>query len=166
MKRLILITILILITTNLVFAEINEKYSFKGFPYHGLSFKDRPAFEFNNSEIKGSCFYQEWTEGDATVVKDIFPAGMTGVIFDRCNLVNIYVDETKNTILPNCSTEKIQVQNDWADWIVDDSLKPVEPTSKEQWLEAGVSIDPKDIPVTKMTQEEHDAFKNLLNFIN
>lgn len=147
----------------LCFAQpINEKYSNKSFPYHGLSFKDRPASEFNNTIIRGSCFYQE---GEPN--QDIFPDGMTGVYFTGCNLNNIYVDETQNTIdktsINRCLTRKIKVQNDWDDWILDDQLKPIEPMDKEQRLKKGISIDPKDIPIKKFTEEERDAFENLFN---
>jgi len=148
----------------------NVKYSNKGFPYHDVSFKDIPAKEFNNTIIRGSCFYQEWVAGDTQVIKDIFPDGMTGVVFDGCNLDNIYVDETKNTIIKDgitrCNNRKIKVQNDWEDWILDSELYGKEPMNKEQRIAAGVSILPKDIPAKKFTQEERNAFENLLNSVD
>lgn len=145
----------------------NKKYSNQGYPYHDVSFKHIDPKEFNNTIIRGSCFYQEWVEGDTEVVKDIFPDGMEGVVFDGCNLDNIYVDETKNIIIKDvvtrCLHRKLQIQNDWECWILDDTLKPIEPMDKENRLKAGVTIDPKDIPSKKFTQEERDAFENLLN---
>ena len=140
----------------------NKKYSGKGFPYHGLSFKSIQASEFNNTEIYASVFYQEWVEGDTKVMKDIFPAGMTGVVFFNCNLDNVYVDETNNTINGG-SHRKIKVQNDWEDWELDNSLKPSEPLNKKERLRAGVSIDPLDLPSKKFTQEEREVFDNNLN---
>ena len=139
------------------FAEINEKYSYQAYPYHGLSFKDRPAAEFNNTTIIGSCFYQEWVEGDAEVVKDIFPDGITGVTFENCNLDNVFIP-AGNTVKGG-TNNKIKVQNDWADWKLNDSLEPVEPVNKDYWIKAGVSIDPADIPEEKLTEEEREAFE-------
>jgi len=40
----------------------NTKYSFKDFL--NKNFKDIPVEEFNNTEIIGSCFYQECLEDD------------------------------------------------------------------------------------------------------
>lgn len=164
MKYLPLFLVLV---TSLCFAEtVNKKYSNKAFPYHGLSFKDRPVSEFNNTIIRGSCFHQECREGEE-VVKDIFPDGMVGVVFDGCNLDNIYVDETKNIVIKDtvtrCLHRKLQVQNDGETWILDTDLKPIEPMNKEQRLKAGVSINPKDIPKEKFTNGERDAFENSLN---
>lgn len=138
---------------------INKKYSFADFTHQ--SFKDISVSEFNNTVIKGSCFYQEAKENDTEVLKDIFPDGMTGVIFQRCNLDNVLIP-LGNTVESNCTNRKIKIQNDWQDWILDSSLDPVEPMNKNQWLRKGVSIDPKDIPAEKMTQEEHQIFKDLL----
>jgi len=145
----------------------NVKYSNQGFPYHDVSFKDIDPKEFNNTIIRGSCFYQEWVEGE--VAKDIFPDGMTGVVFDGCNLDNIYVDEIKNTIIKDtitrCNNRKIKVQNDWEDWELNVDLTPKEPLNKEQRLKAGVSIDPKGIPEKKFTKEERENFEKTLNNI-
>lgn len=149
--------LLLIFVTTFAFGEtINEKYSYKAFPYHGLSFKDRPASEFNNTTIRRSCFYQEWAEGDTEIIKDIFPLGMVGVIFEECNLDNVLIplgNTNKNSI-----NKKIKAQNDLEDWVLDNSLKPKEPMNKEQRLKAGVSIDPKDIPSKKFTKEEKYAF--------
>lgn len=129
---------------------VNDKYSFKGFAHHGLSFKDRPASDFNNTCIKGSSFYQEWVEGDTEIIKDIFPDGMTGVEFVRCNMDNIEV-KIGNTVDATSSRNKIKVQNDLEDWKLDSSLKALEPMDKDRFIEEGKSIDPKDIPSEKIT---------------
>jgi len=47
---------------------------------------------------------------------------------------------------------KIKVQNDLMDWILDDNLKPVEPTKKRRYIELDISIDPAHIPTPKMLE--------------
>ena len=136
---------------------INEKYSYKAYSYHGLSFKNRPASEFNNTTIKGSCFYQDWKEGES-VVKDIFPDGMVGVEFKNCNIDNLFIP-VGNTVVGG-TNKKIKEQNDKEDWVLNDSLEPVEPITKEIRLKAKVpmNIDPKKLPKKKFTKGEKDEF--------
>jgi hypothetical protein len=122
---------------------INQKYSFKD--YMNRSFTSVSALEFSNTEIKGSCFYQE---GDA---KEIFPTGMTGVTFIRCNLDNVVVP-VGNTIDKTCINRKIKVQNDLEDWLLNTDNTPKEPMRKAEYIRLGISIDPADIPVTKVTE--------------
>lgn len=161
--------ILILVCSVVLAQPINEKYSYKAFPYYGVSFKDRPASEFNNTTIRGTMFYQAWREGEE-VVKDIFPDGMKGVVFERCNLDNVYIPD--GNILrddpPHFNTHlKIQMQNDREDWILDDDLKPVKPMDKEQRLKAGIiSIDPKNIPKKKITIKQRRDFERLIDSLN
>lgn len=123
----------------------NKKYSFKDFT--GQSFVNVDPQEFNNTEIVGSCFYRESSLLDLSVIKNIFPIGMTGVTFSRCNLDNVNVP-IGNTVSPNCCSRKIKVQNDREDWVLDGTNKPVEPVAKKLFLQEGKSIDPKDIPIT------------------
>ena len=67
--------------------------------------------------------------------------------------------------MESCSNRQIKAQNDWDDWILDNSLNPIEPTNKVDRELAGVSIDPRDIPNKKMTKEERDAFEeNIIHF--
>lgn len=134
---------------------INKKYSFRDFS--NKSFLDIPVIEFNNTIIKGSCFYQENYPN-----KDIFPSGMVGVVFDNVNLDNVHIDKSNNIILDSCTNKKIQVQNDWDDWILDNNFKPIEPINKKQRLKAGISIKPEDIPKEKFTEEERLEFKKSL----
>jgi len=164
-KRIILILILFVAVNAYAEKPINEKYSYRAFPCHNVSFKDRNVEEFNNTIIIGSCFYQEWVKGDEDVEKDIFPDGMTGVTFEKCNLDNIWIDENKNTVVKTgtdrCFTKKIKVQNDNHAWIVEKrqgEWKPVEPVNKEMRLQVGISIDPKDIPKKKVNRKEYRKF--------
>lgn len=122
---------------------INEKYSYKDFLDKDLT--SLPASDFNNSEIVGSCFYQQ-----AKPDTQVFPTRMTGVAFIRCNLDNVLIP-SGNTIKSDCCHRKIVIQNDLEDWIVDDLGKPVEPVNRKVFERLGLSIDPKDIPLTKET---------------
>jgi len=118
---------------------INEKYSHKDFTHKILTATDPAAW--NNSEVVNSCFYNE------TPKTQVFPAGITGVEFVRCNLDNVVVPPGCTT--KDCSTRLIKVQNDMEDWLLDATLKPVEPIGKTMFTKLGLSIDPMDIPVTK-----------------
>lgn len=129
---------------------INKQYSYKGFPYHGLSFKNHPAAEFNNSSIIGSCFYQQWLDDGATM-KDIFPVGMTGVTFSKCNLDNVYVPPG-NTI-DGGTHNSLRAQNDMEDWLVDAMDKPIGPLHPKRFDDVGLSKDPKDIPTDFLRRE-------------
>ena len=120
---------------------VNEKYSYKDFMDKDLTRES--ASDFNNSEIIGSCFYQQ-----IAPETQVFPSGITGVKFSKCNLDNVLIPPG-NTIEGGCH-RKIKVQNDLEDWFLDNSLKPVEPMSKKKFIELGISTDPKDIPATKL----------------
>lgn len=126
-------------------AKINQKYSKKDFT--NQSFTKEPAKDFSNSEIIGSNFYQELISGSLT--KSIFPVGMTGAIFNRCNLDNVVVP-LGNTVLPNCTNRKIRVQKDLEDWVVDNFGNPIEPVNVKKFEKRGISTDPADIPSTKL----------------
>jgi hypothetical protein len=137
---------------------INEEYSFKDFT--GQSFTGVDASEFNNSEIIGSCFYQEYKNGEAIPQngKDIFPAGMTGVTFSRCALDNVNVP-AGNTVQGkhgiNSSNKVVQEQNDIEPWVMTwngatKKYEPIEPLNKQAYLDLELSVDPKDIPALKM----------------
>ena len=147
--------------------EVNQKYSFGDFM--NQSFKGSPAEEFNNTVIVGSCFHQEASEDAITlreIEKDIFPAGMHGVTFRRCNLDNVFIP-LGNIIWDEgwekCTHKKIKLQNDWRYWILGEDLKPIEPKDKEEWIKRGISIRPEDIPTKKFTKEEKKQFEELLN---
>ena len=152
--------LIVLLWATPCWAEMNQKYSYQAYPYHNLSFKDRPASEFNNTVIIGSCFYQEWVEGDTKVVKDIFPDGITGVTFEKCNLDNIYVP-SGNKIKDGCH-RKLKIQNDLSTWILNDDLTPKEPLDKKRRVKTGISVKPKDIPNKKLTKEERRNFEKQL----
>jgi len=128
----------------------NLKYSHKDFTDKSLL--GLPASDFDG-EIVGSCFFQQCKEGDS-VWKKIFPDGIK-TAFIRCNLDNVIVP-AGCTIKSGCH-RAILMQNDRQDWILDAVLKPFEPIDKKMRLRAGISIDPKDIPSTKITQAQFEA---------
>jgi len=126
------------IVNNLEFTY-DDNYSHKDFTGRELLDKD-----LSGITIFGSCFLQEIPDSK------IFPDNMTGVTFINCNLDNVFIPAGNETI--GCSQRKFKVQNDMIDWILDTDLKPKEPISKEEFIKYGISIDPKDIPKTKMTE--------------
>ena len=150
----------------------NDKYSFGDFM--GQSLRDVPVKELNDTEIVGSCFYQE-DKPDAFV----FPDGMKGVTFRRCNLDNVYIPPGNTVVTEGweaCCQKRIMVQpptpkakpdkddppDGPIDWIVDKDNKPVEPLNKRQFEEEGRSLDPKDIPEhyfieETLTKAEYEA---------
>ena len=59
------------------------------------------------------------------------------------------------------SNQRIKVQNDEQDWILDETLKPVEPVNKKRLIQEGGNIDPKNIPfefirTEKITKVDYD----------
>jgi len=142
-----------MLLTSTAHAEINEKYSFKGFT--NQTFLDVDPAEFNDTEIKGSSFYQESAYSDKGLdasppdpMVDVFPVGMTGVTFTRCNLDNVKIP-VGNTIGERNNHRRIRIQNDLSDWVLDVNSKPTTAIDEDSRIRASVSIDPKDIPATK-----------------
>ena len=131
---------------------INEKHSFKD--YTGQDLTGLPASEFNDSTVKGSCFYQEWVKGDPTTLKDVFPAGVTGLTLERCNLDNVKIPAGAS--VKGGTNKRIRYQNDRDDWEVNGSDEPVEPLNKKQRELLGISTLPLSIPTKEMTQKEYD----------
>ncbi len=126
---------------------INDKYSGKDFTHH--TFLDVDPSEFNNSTIKGTCFYYEIMDGRVGYIQ-IFPTGITEVIFENCNLDNIFIPPG-NTIIDGCH-RCIKIQNDLEDWITDKDGNPQEPMSKDQFKKLGIPIDPEYIPLEKQDE--------------
>ena len=164
MKKILFILMLI---PSLAFAQdYNEKYSFRDFTHQ--KFTDIDASEFNNTTIDSSCFYQESLySSDALSVTppspmvDVFPSGMTGVVFKECNLDNVNVPA--GNIIIDGTHKKIRVCNDAEDWILDVDNKPLEPMDKEQRIEAGVWYLPKDIPDKQWTEQERKDFEDSID---
>lgn len=134
-------------------ADLNKEYSYKDFTYKDLT-KTDPA-TWNDTEVIGSNFYQKVPK---TVV---FPAGIKGVTFTNCNLDNV--------VVPNGCTVKggchrwIARQKDGEDWILDESLVPVEPINKAIFTKLGLSTSTASIPTTEktvsVTQEKYQQLE-------
>ncbi len=119
--------------------DYNTDYSFKDFT--GRTLKDK---NLNGMIIYGSSFSQE------TPDSHIFPDSMTGVTFIRSNLDNVYIP-TGNTVIDS-SQRIFKIQNDGEDWILNVDGTPKEPINKEDYIEKGLSVDPKDLPKTPLTE--------------
>jgi hypothetical protein len=137
---------------------MNDQYSFKD--YTGCNFVTADSKEFNDSEIVGSCFAQQ------NGMKDVFPPGMTGVHFRRCNLDNCIIPPG-NTLEDKgweaCLNRRHKVMNDGEDWVIDDKGLPIEPLNMKSFLQEGKDTDPAKIPKDyikeeEMTKNDFDAY--------
>lgn len=59
-----------------------------------------------------------------------------------------------------CSTRRIQAQNDLRDWEIDRLNKPVKVVNEKFWTLRSVSVDPRDIPKTKIVVAEGEDTGN------
>ena len=122
---------------------MNKKYSYKDFT--GLDFSKVDVKEFDD-EIIGTCFSQ------SSPMTKIFPPGMTGVSFVKCNLDN--VDVPAGNTQKDCCNRQWKEQNDLIPWIVSAiTLQPIEPLHKEWYERLGLSTNPADIPTEKMDKD-------------
>ena len=104
-----------------------------------------PVEEFNNTTIKGSCFFQAFPLESKKEPVDIFPDGMTGVTFIACNLDNVWIPPG-NTLI-DCTNKWIVLKNDGYNWEKDKSTKkPKKPVADFFYDKNGWSKNPKDIP--------------------
>lgn len=132
-----------IVTISCYAGDWNVKYSFKSF--NEMSFKDVPVEEFNNTTIKGSCFFQAFPLESKKEPVDIFPDGMTGVTFIACNLDNVWIPPG-NTLI-DCTNKWIVLKNDGYNWEKDKSTKkPKKPVADFFYDKNGWSKNPKDIP--------------------
>ena len=121
--------------------EISEKYSHKDMTGWDLSREGN----MNGLVIYNSCLSNETPDAQ------ILPQGLYGATFIACNLDNVLVPEG-NTVI-DCTTRRYEVQNDLEDWVVDsESRTPIEPLNRKHFESLGLSIDPKSIPLEKMTK--------------
>lgn len=117
----------------------SDEFSFK-------NYADRMEVSFpRGTTVYASVFYRESPDSN------VFLSTMTGVTFVECNLDNVVLpvgNELKNVYRP--SKRRFFVQNDWRDWILNDSNEPVELIDKDYWLELEYSTRPADIPTRRI----------------
>lgn len=103
-------------------------YSDSGIPNEiefddSVSFKNYTNQDFSNSEelngkiIYASSFYQE------KINSQPFNPNMQGTTFIKCNLDNCTIPE--GNLVIECSQQRIQVQEDGFDWVIDSNDIPV-----------------------------------------
>jgi hypothetical protein len=126
---------------------LNKEYSYKDFTAKDLTKTDPKTW--NDTEVIGTCFSQYVPK---TVV---FPVGITGVTFTRCNLDNVVVP-AGCTINGGCH-RWIKMQKDLEDWVLDDSLNPVEPLNKALFTNLGLSTSATALPVSDLSMSVTDA---------
>lgn len=124
----------------------DDEYSFRDFTHRKLTDHGIIESDLSNKIIYASCFSQENPDSH------IFPEDMTGVMFYNCNLDNVYIPPG-NTVIGG-SQRRFKVQNDLRDWEIDGTDTPKEVINKEYWISQGYSVDPKDIPATKLEKIE------------
>lgn len=127
------------------------------FVYQGIKYNLNPTYsnkdmtgwdlsgrkDMNNIVIHGLCLSWETPNAQA------LPPDLHGTTFIMCNLDNVFVP-LGNTVI-DCSVRCFKAQNDLEDWHVDpQTLQPLTPLHPESFTAVGLSIDPKDIPATKM----------------
>ncbi len=131
----------------------DDKLSFKDFTTGTL--RDRTAEELNGKTIYASCFSKE------TPDTPIFPDGVKNVTMVSCNLDNCAIPNGVTVI--GGANRRFSIQNDRNDWEVDKDNKPIKPLDTEQYIKLGVSIDPKDLPATMMTENILEVKQRELN---
>lgn len=123
--------------------EYDDTLSFKDFT--GRVLTDETLYNFNGKTIYATCFSQE-TPGAI-----VFPDGMKGVTFVKCNLDNVTLPV--DSIIIGCSQRQFEVQNDLNDWLVDENKNPVIPVDHEVYTKFNLPIPkPEDIPSQKVTE--------------
>lgn len=135
---------------------MNEKYSYKDFTHK--SFTETDPKEWNDTEVIGSCFYNEKPKSV------IFPEGIRGVKFVRCNLDNIVIP--KDCTVEGGCNRLIACQKDGEDWLLDEHLNPVEPLNKAAYVKLGLSTSPTALPAdakaVSVTQEKRQQLEDAL----
>ena len=112
---------------------MNKKHSYQD--YNHQSFVEDDTKDWDNSEVIGTCFHQD----DPDTV--IFPAGMTGVTFSKCNLDNCRVPAGNTVItegVDRCCHRWIATMTDGGQWVLDSKMAPIEPTSPKSYDEFGL----------------------------
>ncbi len=96
--------------------ECCDYKSHKDFTGESVSYMNFPS---------GMCIYAS-NFSQETLDSEIFPEGMTGVTFIKCNLDNVYIPPGNTADPQHNSRRRYQVQEDGYDWLLDENNQPVE----------------------------------------
>lgn len=121
--------------------------------YKKRNLRSVPVAEFNDSEIVGTSFFQN------EPFTRCLPMGATGVVFIDCNLDNVVILHGY-TVGSGCTNRHFLEQNDREDWVVNKDMEPIEPLHTEEFIDLGLSVDPKDIPTEKMERSITDIARH------
>lgn len=120
--------------------NINDVYSFKDFTGRAAH-----VLEDISGIVYASCFSNETPDAH------IFPDNISGVIFIKCNLDNVFIP-VGNTVI-DCSQRRFKVQNDGNDWLIDGASKPTLPINHKIFTKFGLPMPkPMDIPAIRVTE--------------
>lgn len=117
----------------------NDKYSYKDFTGKTLL----SATDLEGITIYGSCFSQE------TPDTQVFPNNLIKITFVNCNLDNVFLVKP-GWIIVGGTQRRFKVQNDLRDWEIDTNGIPVKVLNEEYWMINRFSVNPADIPLTKL----------------
>ena len=117
----------------------DDKYSFKDFTGRLLT----DAKDMEGITIYGSCFSHE------TPDTKVFPQNIKKITFVNCNLDNVFMVKP-DWIVVGGTNKRFLVQNDLRDWEIDSTGKPLKVLNEKHWNMQGLSVDPLDIPITKL----------------
>jgi len=124
-----------------VILEYDDVWSFQNFTNKRNVFQGRGK-ELDSLTIYSTSFFQEQPD------VDIFPSDVKNLTLAFCNLDNVVIP--RGATLIECSTRRIQAQNDLRDWELDDQNVPVRLINEAYEKNLGRSIDPADIPLVKI----------------
>lgn len=119
----------------------SDVWSFQNFTNKRNVFQGRGK-ELDGLVVYSTTFYQEARD------VDIFPSDVQNLTLAFCNLDNVKIPA--GVTLIQCSTRRLQVQNDLRDWELNDKNLPVKVTNEAYEKSLGRSIDPTDIPPVKI----------------
>lgn len=131
--------------------NVDDELSFRDFT--GIDFTLRPEVSFKGKVIYASCFAQEGLD------VEIFNESLAETTFIKCNLDNVKVDEA---IIVDCSQRRILVQNDHRDWELDEKNVPVKVLNEAYYVEKGISVDPLDIPESRIALAKDQNIESVL----
>lgn len=108
-------------------------------------FLDVDPAEFSDCEIVNSNFTQH------EPYTDVFPKGITGLVFRGCILDNCNIPEGAK-LEDGSLNRQYMLQNDGEYWFVDENLDPISPKNYGKYDALGLSKDPADLPAAPMAE--------------